>query len=113
MSHAVDSPIGFADSELEGYHRDGSEVVVRVRAWNAKRLVATFTEVVGLRDRLAGDFSELVRDVADGDDFMRDALKQVYEKIPSSHPYQVFSFLNQDDLPSLEIVATGCALRVE
>jgi hypothetical protein len=113
MSHTVDSPVGLTDSELEGYHRDGSELVVRIKAWNAKRLVATFTEVVGLRDRFAGSFSELLRDPAESADFMHDALKQGYETIPSLHPHHVFSFLNQDELPSLEIVAAGCTLSVE
>jgi hypothetical protein len=62
MDEAVITPIGFADSTLEGYCRDtDNSVLVRVRAWNGRILLVRFRDVIGLRDLLAGDFSDWVR----------------------------------------------------
>jgi hypothetical protein len=59
MSEQVQSDIGFADSELEGYERSKSDLVVRVRCWNAMRASVTFRDVLAVRDVIVGDFSEL------------------------------------------------------
>ena len=112
MAESIESPIGFSDSELEGYARTGDAVTVRVKSWNGTVLLVRFRDVIGQRDLLAGDFSALVRGAAASGQFLQEVLLRSYTTVPATHPYEVYSFLNNDDAPALEIVAAGCEVSV-
>jgi hypothetical protein len=113
MSDALFLPIGLADSALDGYVRDSQKVVVRVKCWNEKVLLAEFNDVLALRDSLAGDFSDLVRNHSGSSHFLEEALRFSYEQLPENHSYSVYTFLNNDAQPSLEIVAASCEVHIE
>jgi hypothetical protein len=68
----------------------------------------TFRDVIAVRDVMAGDFSGLVRQERKSLEFLQQAIAADPGAASSSPPYQVFSFLNNDDQPSLEIVAVAC-----
>jgi len=112
MAKQVDSLIGFADSALESYERVNDTVTVRVAAWNGKRLVITFRDVLALRDSLAGDLSNLVSGNESSTGFLNEALQSNFEVIPASN-YEVYSFLNNEEEPALEVVAVECVVSVE
>jgi hypothetical protein len=112
MSEPVQSAIGFSDSFLERYERDANTLVARIRCWNEKVAVVTFRDVLAVRDALAGDFSALVRGEAASKEFLESVIRRNFEEVPPFHPYQIYSFLNQDDQPSLEVVAAGCDIAI-
>lgn len=112
MNQDIELPVGLADSELHSYRREGSNVVVEVLAWNGRRVRASFQDVITLRDTLAGSFSDLVQNIPASKNTFQEALSQNFETVPASHPYQVYSFLNLDGEPSLEIVAASYQVTV-
>lgn len=99
---------GFADSELAGYTRDGDTLTVRIKGWNEKLITAKFGGVIGLRDLGCGSFSALVQDTQPSMGFLREVLALHFTVVPEAHGYAVYSFLDHDDEPSLEVVATRC-----
>lgn len=113
MTHKLTSPLGFADSTLVDCCRSGSSATVRLRTWNSALLRIDFRDVIGLQDLLAGDISEVVLDLPESSAFLREALRKSYEEIPAAHPYVVYSFLNNDDEPSLVVVAREHAITIE
>jgi hypothetical protein len=113
MEAQIESPIGFSDSELDSYSRSGGVVLVRVKSWNERLLVVRFRDAIGLRDLSAGSFSGAVRGSAASAQFLREALECSYTALPTAHPYHVYSFLNADDEPALEVVAAGCEVTVD
>jgi len=114
MVETVVTPIGFADSALESYCRESdNSVLVRVRAWNGKRLLVRFSDVVAVKDLLAGDFSDFVQGSSGADTFLMEALRRNYEAVPEAHSYIVYSFLDNDEQPALSVVASQYEIRVE
>lgn len=112
MNHELHLPVGLADSELESYQRAGADLVVEIRAWNEKHVRVSFHDVITLRDSIAGSFSDLVQDHPASRGTLKEALSRSFKSEPPSHPYRVYSFLNLDGDPSLEIVASSCELAV-
>jgi hypothetical protein len=108
MSTPVRTPVGLADSELKGYVRQRDRLIVTVRAWNNTILSFTFEGTIGLRDVLAAEFSTLVEAADASSDFLSHVLAQYYESVPVPCPYRVYSFLNNDDESSLDVVALEC-----
>jgi hypothetical protein len=113
MATPVESSIGFSDSELDSYTREADELIVRVNSWNGKLLVVVFRDVIGQRDLLAGDFSDLVAGEIASQQFLQDPLRRNYGDLPATHPYVLYPFLNHDSQPALEVVASGCVVSVE
>jgi hypothetical protein len=107
----VSTQVGFADSNLGSYAKEGDTFVVRVTAWNECTLLVEFSDVIGVRDQLAGSFSGLVADADLSASFLEAVLQLNYEAVPREHGYRVFSFLNHEELPSLEVVARRCEVR--
>lgn len=112
MTQQIYLPVGLADAELEGYRRIGAELVVEIRAWNEKHVKVLFHDVIALRDSLAGSFSDLVQEFPASEDTLKEALARNFESVPVSHPYRVYSFLNLEGDPSLEVVATSCEIKI-
>ncbi|MFZ5896847.1 MAG: hypothetical protein ACOY0T_37670 [Myxococcota bacterium] len=113
MSEPIKSPVGFSDSELSGYTREGDTLVVRVKGWNAKRINLKFVDIIGQRDVGAGSFSAAVQGAEVSAGFLREVLAQSFTVVPQTHSYLVYSFLDHDDRPTLEIVAASCEVTVE
>jgi hypothetical protein len=112
MAQELELPIGFADSELKGYRRVGTVLSVEIHAWNDKHVEVSFRDVIGVRDSLAGSFSDFVQDSPASASTLKDALARNFESVPAFHPYCVYSFLNLEEEPSLEIVASSCEITV-
>lgn len=105
-------PIGLADSELEGYLRRGKSLTVEVRAWNGRQLVFSFHGVISVTDMLAGSFSDFIQDSPVSEHRLDAAIHCTYEVVPTVHSYHVYSFLDLDDCPSLEVVALSYDVAV-
>jgi hypothetical protein len=111
MKTPLQLDVGLADSELISYEKTGGgNLEVRILAWNARQLIFTFTDVIGVLDLCAGDFSEVIEET-ERTQFFQSALEYNYigepsnHSVPDHHPYHLYQFLNHDDLPSLEVVA--------
>lgn len=111
MKTPLDLNVSFADSELISYEKkDHGNLEVRVQAWNARQLIFTFTDVIGVLDLCAGDFSEVVEET-ERTPFFQNVLEYIYigepsnHSVPDHHPYHLYQFFNHDDFPSLEVVA--------
>jgi hypothetical protein len=107
------SPLGLADSSLLHYVRTSDTAVVRIRAWNDRILIATFHDVLGLRDVVAGDFSGAVEGDERSGSFLRQTLQGGLSGPALRDAYRVYSFLNVDGEPSLEVVAARYEIRLE
>jgi hypothetical protein len=112
MSEPIKSPVGFSDSELSGYTREGDTLVVRVKGWNEKFINLKFVDVIGQRDVGAGNFSAAVQGAEASAGFLREVLARSFAVVPQTHGYLVYSFLDHDDQPTLEIVAASCEVAV-
>jgi len=106
MKLSVEYEIGFADAEILEYRKESNELTVFVQAWNETVLRVSFFDVVGLMDLGVGDIADLVIENS-GSAFLNNVIQQVYENIPSVHPYTLYQFLNNDDNPAMEVVAAG------
>jgi hypothetical protein len=105
--HRIAHPTGFADAELESYERVGDRLTVKVRAWNEQPLTVVFADVIALVDRGAWQIGDL-REVVDSEpETLRAALARQFEQPPRDHIYRVFEFVDPDDVPVLEIVASS------
>jgi hypothetical protein len=113
MKKPVESSVGFSDSELEQYVRRGDSLVARVRCWNDEIAQVRFLGVVAVLDVLAGSFAAFVQSTDGEDQFLKDVLQRNFESIPEKHPFKLYSFLNHDDEPSLQIVAESCKIGFE
>jgi len=108
---AIEFEVGFADSELQSYRRDGDTFVVSLVAWNKKTIRFCFADMIFVVDRGAGDISD-VCEVKAASPFLDEALRIQYEDVPDDHPYRLFQFLNMDDEPSLEVVAASVEIAL-
>ena len=104
MQKEVNFDIGFSDSEILSYCREQEKLIVVVKMWNDKRIEISFRGIVGCSDYGIGDISALVEEDRTTELFEK-ILSEVYEKLPSQHPYHLYQFLNLDDSPCLEVVA--------
>ena len=106
MRTQIHYKIGFADGEVSSYQREEHTFTVVVKAWNGDHLRIDFSDPVGICDFGVGDISDFCMEDS-GSEFMRQVLSSLYEVVPASHSYFLYQFLNLDDQPALEIVATG------
>lgn len=102
---AISSKIGFADSELRSYYKQGSSLTVEILAWNQSRISILFGDVIRVLDNDANAISGFY-EVADGGEALRAALARLYEgQPPADHPYIHYQFLDLEDVPALEVVS--------
>lgn len=104
MKQEINFDIGFSDGEILSYCREPEQLIVVVKMWNDKKIKIVFRGIVGCSDYGIGDISALVEEDRTTE-FFKKILSEVYEKLPSQHPYHLYQFLNLDDSPCLEIVA--------
>src|SRR5689334_18589637 len=101
---SISSELGFADSELLSYRRDGDTLMASVKLWNERTISLVFQGAVGISDLGAGDLSDIVE--AEGrEPFLAAVLNRVYEGHPANHPYRHFQFISSDGDVALEVVA--------
>jgi hypothetical protein len=72
-----------------------------------------FTDVIYLRDTLAGAFSDVIQGAPQSNRVLQEVLHRNYASIPTKQPYRVYAFMNHDEEPSLEVVAAECDLSLE
>ena len=102
--------IGFEDGEIKSYTKlDNGTVIVQIKLWNDKFVDAIFPETVRLLDNLAGVITKIIQ--IETSDFLHEALKSNYEKIPEQPTEKHYQFLNIDDNPCLEIVSQEIQFR--
>ena len=78
-------------------------LVIKIQAWNAKLIEFTFFDTISFLDKGSHSITAFCRNNLESDLF-KQALEKNYEKIPQSHPYKLFQFLDLDDLPGLEVI---------
>jgi hypothetical protein len=106
----IQTDIGLADGCVEGCERTDTNLAVLLKAWNEQMLRVVFHEVLLVRDFVPGDVSGLYE--YDGNtELLGTALSYTYDKLPDSHPYRHYVFLNNDGQPCLDIVAAGMKVQ--
>ncbi|GEM_PF-3760230 len=102
--YPVEFEVGFADSELISYERGESGVKVLISAWNEQSICLEFKGAITLVDYGAWNFSEIC-ELQESSPTMSRALQTQYDGNPLEHPYRLFQFLDEDNEPSMEVVA--------
>ncbi|MCB1875944.1 MAG: hypothetical protein KDH88_08220 [Chromatiales bacterium] len=101
----IDAEIGFSDAEVDTYTKEGDILSVRVLAWNQSHITVVFKNVIRVLDNDANSISAFCQ-IIDSSEFLNAALNRLYEDaIPSDHLYVHYQFLDEDDLPALEVVS--------
>lgn len=105
MGQSIDiAKVGFADSELLQYSSSGDELVILLKLWDERHVVVTFrgvSRVLCHVSRWVAEFSELSSESS----FLGDALEEMYEIRPDSHPYRHYQFLGVEGESVIEVVA--------
>ncbi len=103
MNESMECEIGFADGVIDRIERSGEQVRVIVKAWNDKEIAIEFSEVVGVRESLCGEISDvIISDEKDG--FWEWATSRAYDG-PSAAIEKSFRFIDNDDSVCLEVIA--------
>lgn len=109
---SLEYDIGFSDSEVLGYHRNGDTTTVFLRAWNEKTLVFDFHCVASFIDRGAWSIADVVCEDQETP-LLREALKRLYDEAPAEHNLKHFCFFDLDDQPCIEVIAESCSISTE
>ena len=103
--------IGFADAEFNSYTREGSQLQVRLQAWNQRIIELTFHNVISLSENYLGEISN-VCEVIDETTLLSAAIKKHYESIPAQHPFREYHFLTLDESVALAVVAESVEIQI-
>lgn len=102
--------IGFADGEVCSYAKQDESFIVRVRTWNNHLLAIKFLDCIGVMDLGVGEISGFKQEDKKSF-FMDNVLSKFYEQVPTSHPYNLYQFINHDGQPILEVIASSVSLK--
>lgn len=103
--------VGFADAELDHYLKEQSQLKVIIRAWNQKKIELIFQDMIQLLDQGIGDIADVCMETTQTD-FLASAINTMYECVPTTHPYQEYVFINNEDSCSLSIIAASVVVKV-
>lgn len=103
--------VGFADAEFDHYIKELSQLKVIITAWNQKKIELVFQDVIQLLDQGIGDIADVCVETSQTE-FLIAALKNMYEDLPESHPYQEYVFLNNADSCSLSVIAASVSVKL-
>lgn len=106
MRKSVPTPVGLSDGTIVAMQRMDEQLVVHITAWNNTELEVRFCGVIGMRETLAGDISDLVVQEGSGD-FWNWCIEHAYERVPARCREKLYQFLDHDDKASLEVVGIG------
>lgn len=107
---SVETPIGFADSNIVRLLRFKDTLIVTVNTWNDETLEVSFLGVIGFRESMAFELSDLVRSNEIGQ-FGEWCLSRAYEGNISNGEMK-FQFLDVDYEVAIEIIAKGVQIRI-
>lgn len=108
---SVETPIGFADGKVLRIEKLGMKVLVAIKAWDESTIEAEFDEVIGFRESMAFELSDLV--VTDSkDEFINWCTRRAYEG-GNNGAELVYQFLDIEGQPCIEIVAKGVLIRTK
>ena len=108
---SVETPIGFADGKVVRIEKLGMKVLVLVQAWDESTIEAEFDEVIGIRESMAFELSDLVVTERRGE-FTNWCTQRAYEG-GNSGGESVYQFLDIEGQPCIEIVAKGVLIRAK
>jgi hypothetical protein len=106
---SVETPIGFADGKVVRIEKLGMKVHVAVQAWDESTIEVEFDEVIGIRESMAFELSDLVVTHLKGE-FTKWCTQRAYEG-QSDGGESVYQFLDIEGQPCIEIVAKGVLIR--
>jgi hypothetical protein len=100
----VELNFSLADGSITDINRSDEQLFVEVQTWNDRKIVIQFGGVIGYRESLANDISELV--VSEGAGWLWEwSISRAYTP-PIPRGEKCYQFLDNDNDVSLEIVAT-------
>lgn len=103
MNESMECDIGLADGLIDRIVRSDERVRVVVKAWNDQEIAIDFDGVVGVRESLCGEISDvIVSDEKDG--FWEWAISRAYENT-SAAVEKSYRFIDNDDSVCLEVIA--------
>ena len=107
----VNYKIGFEDGEILSFTKiEDATFIVKFRTWNEIILEISFHDTIRILDNNMYSISDLVL-INHETIFRKDALKMMFDKIPTAETYKHYQFLNQEDDPAIEIVAREISIR--
>jgi hypothetical protein len=98
--------VGFADSELSSYSREGDRLTVILQAWNEQPIGLVFDEVLAILDLAAWQIDDLRESDGRGSPLFEQALQRHFEQIPDQHAFRLFEFVDPSDTVVLAVVGT-------
>ena len=108
---SVGTPIGFADGKVVRIEKTSMKVLVVVQAWDESTIEAEFDEVIGVRESMATELSDLVVTEGKGE-FISWCTRRAYDG-GSSGGESTYQFLDIEGQPCIEIVAKGVVIRAK
>ncbi|QEG14288.1 hypothetical protein [Gimesia maris] len=103
--------VGFADAEFDQYVKVHSQLKVIIVAWNHMKIELVFQDVIQLLHQGIGDIADVCVETTQTD-LLASALNNMYESVPTTHPYQEYVFINNEDSCSLSIIAASVVVKV-
>ncbi len=108
---SVETPVGFSDGRVVRIEKLGMKVLVDVQAWDESTIEAEFYEVIGIRESMGFELSDLVVSNVKGE-FTDWCTQRAYEG-ESNGGESVYQFLDIEGQPCIEIVAKGVLIRTK
>ncbi len=109
----VSAGICLADSELTNYFYNAKEkmLIIKIQAWNLQAIEFFFQDPILFFDHGCESVTEFFEDTSKTELFTQ-ALIRIYGKMPESHLYKHFQFLDLDDNPCLEIISENFTFKI-
>jgi hypothetical protein len=110
MTTICQSPFGFEDGEVVNYRVASERLEMTYEFWNEKRATITFERFVAVRD--IGSIGVTVGRVLqlNSSKLLSELVARHYDAPPEEVPWTHFQFLDVQDEPMLEIVASDCTV---
>jgi len=108
---SIEFDIGFSDSELISYEKNENRIKVLLSAWNQKHVCIEFIDVIFFVDYGAWSFSDFCEFIGESSTMLK-AIQTQYEEVTSEHSYHLYQFLDNENEPSIEVVAEQISISL-
>lgn len=102
----IDTGIDFADSELNCFEMNNSNLTLELKSWDENTIFVTFSDVIQFSYKLGDGISGLYKN-DELSDFLNEALHRNYTTIPKDNPYSHYIVNDTLDFPFIEVVAAN------
>ncbi|MCP4137965.1 MAG: hypothetical protein GY754_43785 [bacterium] len=104
----IDLGLNLSESEIISYYKKEDELTVTVKLRNDETADMTFTSVVGFIDNGTTGVTCLCR-LNTNSPFCSQVFKRRAHELSDQRDYTLFQFLQEDDYPSMQVIAKTVA----